>query len=122
MQTPWASEWKEAINSILTGVRTIPDVSLALSPPHVERKVRPLITAPPKDPGLQMMVDERLKRIEPVMRKPKVRYIWERDPIKEAGRKIAIRMRTSAANKVGKGSTNRENAAAAANEQKGELL
>ncbi len=92
-ETPWASEWKDAIRAILTGEKRRPDISRALSPPAVERPPPVVIEMPKRDPDALRLVDESLSGIEDVMRKPKVRYLWERAPADEAARKIASRMK-----------------------------
>lgn len=91
-ETPWASEWRDAINAILTGEKRRYDVSGTLTPPAVERPPPPSIEAPPRDPELLRRIDESLRRIDEAMRKPKVRYLWERAPVEEARRKIASRI------------------------------
>jgi 4Fe-4S ferredoxin len=91
-ETPWAEEWKEAISTIKTGKRNLPDISGAISPPDIERTPLP---APEKlkiDPELQRLVDEALKPLTPLLKKPKVRQILEREPVEEAVKMIAERL------------------------------
>ncbi|HOK58983.1 MAG TPA: 4Fe-4S binding protein [Methanothrix sp.] len=91
-ETPWASEWRDAIHAILTGEKRRYDVSGTLAPPAVERPPPPKIKAPERDPELLRRIDESLRRIDEAMRTPKVRYLWERAPVEEARRKIAARI------------------------------
>lgn len=91
-ETPWAEEWKEAISTIKTGKRKLPDISGAISPPDIEHIPLP---APEKlkiDPELQRLVDEALKPLVPLLKKPKVRQILEQKPVEEAIKMIAERL------------------------------
>jgi 4Fe-4S ferredoxin len=92
-ETPWAEEWKEAISSIITGEREIPDVSKAIAPPVIERPALPVPEKPKVDPELLRMVDEALRPIVPVIQKPKVRMIMEREPPEQASEKIVARLK-----------------------------
>ena len=91
-ETPWAEEWKQAISAIKTGQRERPDVSGAVSPPDIERQPLPAPEKPKIDPELLRLVDEALKPLEPLLRKPKIRQIFEREPAEEASRKIVERL------------------------------
>jgi len=92
---PWSQEWKDAIKSILTGEKRRPDVSKTVEPPELERVPLPKIEMPKRDPELLKLIEERLGRLEPVMRKPKIRYLWERDEVDKASQKIASRLATA---------------------------
>jgi len=91
METPWSLEWKEAIRSIISGERRRPDLSGAIEPPKIEKVLIPRIEAPQRDPSILKLVGERLDLLQPVMKKPKVRFIWERESPVEAAEKIASR-------------------------------
>jgi len=98
-ETPWAEEWKEAISAIKTGERKLPDVSKALVPPAVER---PPPTAPEKpeiNPELLRRVDEALRPLGRLLKKPKVRQIMEREAPEKASEKIVERLRKQEAKK-----------------------
>ena len=99
-ETPWAEEWKEAISTIKTGSRKRPDVSGAVSPPQIERHPLPAPEKPEIDPELLRLVEEALKPLEPLLRKPKVRQILEREPAEEASKKIVERLRKDQAKKA----------------------
>ena len=92
-ETPWASEWKEAISSIVTGERQRPDVSKAVSPPDIERPPLPMPEKPKIEPELLRLVDEAISSLEPILEKPKVRQIMERESPEEASAKIVQRLR-----------------------------
>lgn len=98
-ETPWAEEWKQAISAIKTGQRPRPDVSGAVSPPDIER---PPLPAPEKlvvDPELLAQVDEALSPLLPLLKKPKVRQILEREPVDVAVARIAERLAAEAGKK-----------------------
>ncbi|HON36060.1 MAG TPA: 4Fe-4S binding protein [Methanothrix sp.] len=92
-ETPWAEEWKEAISTILTGERKIPDVSGAVQPPEIERTPLPAPEMPRMDPDLLKMVDEAIKPLLPLLTRPKVRQIMENEPPDRASEKIIERLR-----------------------------
>jgi 4Fe-4S ferredoxin len=94
-ETPWASEWKDAISSILTKRKRRPDVSMAVSPPAYERPKPGCVEIPLRDPELLKLVEERLADLEPLLEKTKVRFILEREPPEEAAKKILARMKKS---------------------------
>lgn len=91
-ETPWAEEWKQAISAIKTGQRPRPDVSGAVSPPEIERPPLPVPEKLEVDPELLAQVDKALSPLLPLLKKPKVRQILEREPVDEAVRKIAERL------------------------------
>ena len=107
-ETPWAEEWKEAISSIVTGERKLPDVSQAVAPPAIERAPLPLPEKPKVEPELLRLVGERLKPLEPMLRKPKVRSIMERETPEEASAKIVERLKKAEEKKVVAGSKKAE--------------
>ncbi len=96
-ETPWASEWKDAISSIVTGEKKRPDVSMAVAPPDIQRPPLPKIDMPVRDPELQRLVDEALRPVVPILKKPKVRFIMEREPAAQASAKIVERMKKAQA-------------------------
>ena len=92
-ETPWAAEWKEAISSIITGERQRPDVSKAVEPPAIERPPLPMPEKPRIEPELLKLVDEAISSLEPILKKPKVRQIMERENPEEASAKIMQRLK-----------------------------
>ena len=99
-ETPWAEEWKEAISAIKSGKRKIPDVSGAVVPPTIERPPLPPPEKPVVDPELLKLVDDALKPLVPLLRKPKVRQILEREPAEQASEKIVDRLHKDEARKA----------------------
>ncbi len=99
-ETPWAEEWKQAISAIKTGERLRPDVSGAVSPPDIERSPLQAPEKPKIDPELLRLVNEALSPLESLLRKPKVRQIFEKEPAEEASRKIVERLHKDEAKKA----------------------
>lgn len=92
MGTPWAEEWKEAISAIKTGERRRPDVSGAVAPPDIERPPLPAPEIPKIDPELLKLVDEALKPLLPMLKKPRIRQIMEQETPEQASSKIVERL------------------------------
>ncbi len=95
--TPWAEEWKEAISAIKTGERKRPDVSGAVSPPAIERLPLPAPEKPEINPELLRRVEEALRPLEPLLKKPKVRQILEREAPERASEMISERLKKEGA-------------------------
>jgi len=92
-ETPWAEEWKEAVSTIVTNERKRPDLSSVVEAPEIEKPPIAKIEAPERDPELTKKINEALSKVDLVINKPKVRFIWERDEITEAAENIAERIR-----------------------------
>ena len=92
-ETPWTSEWKDAIASITTGEKNRPDVSRTVMPPDIERPPQPKVEMPVRDPELLKLIDEALKPVAPALQKPKARYIMERETPDIASQKIVDRLK-----------------------------
>jgi 4Fe-4S ferredoxin len=99
-ESPWAEEWKEAISAIKTGSRKRPDVSGAVYPPEIVRQPLPAPEKPKIDPDLLRMVDEALRPLDDILKKPKIRQIMEKEPAEEASQKIVDRMLKASAKKA----------------------
>ena len=67
------------------------------APPEIERPPLPKIEMPARNPELQRLVEEALRPVVSVLKKPKVRFIMEREPAKEASAKIVERMKSAEA-------------------------
>jgi 4Fe-4S ferredoxin len=91
-ETPWASEWKDAISSVITGEKQRPDVSGAVVPPFKEKLPLPKIEIHQPDPELLKLVDEAIRPFELVLKKPKIRQILEKETPEQASAKIRERM------------------------------
>lgn len=100
-ETPWSSEWKDAIRSIISGSKRHHDVSGAVAPPALEKMPLPPIVVPKRDPDLLRRIDLQIRDLERVMQKPRVRYLWERSPVDEAQKKISERIKKEASAAAG---------------------
>lgn len=96
-ETPWASEWKDAISALVTGEKKRPDVSRAIPAPEFEKPPLPEVKMPRIDPELLKLVNQALEPVVPILRKPKVRQILEHEPPEEAASKIVARMKKAQA-------------------------
>jgi len=54
---------------------------------------------PVRDPELQRLVEEALRPVVPILKKPKTRFIMEREPAKVASDKIVERLKKAEAKK-----------------------
>ncbi|MGP8319461.1 MAG: 4Fe-4S binding protein [Methanosarcinaceae archaeon] len=88
--SPWASQWRDAIESMVTLKRNNPDVSRALEvekePPHEYIEVE----MPEVDESLLNAARERIGKAKPVLKNVKIRRIWEcksPDEVRDAIRK-----------------------------------
>ncbi|HPJ30147.1 MAG TPA: 4Fe-4S binding protein [Methanothrix sp.] len=97
LETPWAQEWKEAISSIVSRSRRRQDLSGIVLPPEIEKVPIPEVEAPERDAELLNKINRALADVEAVINKPKVRFVWERDEIEEAGEKITERIKKAKA-------------------------
>lgn len=96
-EAPWAEGWKEAVSAIKTGRRRLPDVSRAVYPPAIERRPLPAPERLQIDPELLRLVDEAIGPIMPILRRPKVRQILEREPPEKASEMILNRVKKEGA-------------------------
>ncbi|MDF1533698.1 MAG: ferredoxin, partial [Methanosarcinaceae archaeon] len=82
--SPWASQWKDAVESMVTLKRNIPDISRTLEvekePPrkHVE------VVMPEFDKSLLNAARERIEKAMPAFKNVKIRRTWECKPAEEA--------------------------------------
>ncbi|MDO9518340.1 MAG: 4Fe-4S binding protein [Methanosarcinaceae archaeon] len=82
--SPWASQWKDAVGSMVTSKRNIPDISRTLKvekePPreHVE------VVMPEFDESLLNAARERIEKAMPALKNVKIRRTWECKPADEA--------------------------------------
>ncbi|MHC1631738.1 MAG: 4Fe-4S binding protein [Methanotrichaceae archaeon] len=94
--TPWAEEWKDAISSMVTGVKKRPDLSGVIAPPEIEKPPLLKIEVPERDPELLKGIRAKLDLIDLVINKPRARFIWEQNEIAEASENIATRIEKAA--------------------------
>ena len=91
-ETPWASEWKDALDSLVTGEKSRPDTSKTVAPPLLERPPLARVEMPRIDPELLRLVEEALRPLGPALRKPRTRKILEKETPEKASAEIMERM------------------------------
>ena len=76
--SPWANQWKDAIDSMVTGKRNLPDVSRTLEvepePPREHVEVEP----PSIDGNLLALARARLEKVTPALSSTSIRRMLER--------------------------------------------
>ena len=91
-ETPWASEWKDALDSLITGEKSRPDISKAVAPPLLERPPLVRVETPRVDPELLRLVEEALRPLGPALRRPRTRKILEKVKPEKASAEIMERL------------------------------
>jgi len=91
-ETPWASEWKDALDSLITGEKSRPDISKAVAPPLLERPPLARVEMPRIDPELLRLVEEALWPLESALKKPRTRKILEKEKPEKASAEIMERL------------------------------
>jgi 4Fe-4S ferredoxin len=100
-ETPWATEWKDALESLITGQKSRPDTSKAVAPPLLERPPLARVEMPRIDPELLRLVEEALRPLGPALRKPKTRKILEKEKPEKASAEIIRRLAKKGAEEEG---------------------
>lgn len=76
--TPWAKEWKTAIDCLTTKERRRADISRTLNVEKAEKKIEPPNIMPPVDQKLRRSVDEKMKDLPKILRDKSIRRAWEK--------------------------------------------
>jgi 4Fe-4S ferredoxin len=100
-ETPWASEWKDALDSLITGEKYRPDTSKAVAPPQLERPPLAKVEMPRIDPELLRLVEEALRPLGPALKKPRIRKILEKEKPEKASAEIMERLAKEKAEEAG---------------------
>jgi len=91
--SPWASQWRDAVDSMVTAKRNYPDTSRALvvekEPPreHVEVKL------PEIDESLLKAVKERIGKAMPLLKNVRIRKMMESEPPDKVKRAVSKKIR-----------------------------
>jgi 4Fe-4S ferredoxin len=121
-ETPWATEWKDALASLVTGEKRRPDTSKAVVPPLLERPPLAKVEMPRIDLELLKLVEEALRPLGPALKKPRIRKILEKEKSEKAGSEIMERLAKKEAEEAGEERSGEEKAAVEkAGESKAEL-
>jgi 4Fe-4S ferredoxin len=82
--TPWAAQWRDAIESLKTGVRKGVDRAVHRETETLKAQKFMGITPPGVDEKMLAAVQEKLEALMPALRSAKVRKLWETDSPKNA--------------------------------------
>ncbi|MEZ5335133.1 MAG: 4Fe-4S binding protein [Methanolobus sp.] len=88
--SPWAQQWRDAVDSMVTGKRTHPDISRTLEVEKEDAKEHVEIELPEVDSSLLKMAKQRLEKVKPLLDNVKIRKTIEEsmsDETKEELRK-----------------------------------
>jgi 4Fe-4S ferredoxin len=110
--TPWASEWKDALASLVTGEKRRPDTSKAVLPPLLERPPLAKVEMPRIDPELLRLVEEALRPLGPALKRPRIRKILEKEKPEKASAEIMKRLAKKEAEEAGEERSGEEKAGA----------
>lgn len=82
--TPWAAQWRDAIESLKTGVRKGVDRAVPRETETLKAQKFMGITPPGVDEEMLAAVQTKLEALMPALRSAKVRKLWETDSPKNA--------------------------------------
>ena len=77
--SPWAEQWKDAIDSMVTGKRKHPDVSRTLEVEPEAHKEHVEVELPQVDGSLLKLAKERLEKAKPLLDNVKLRMMIEKE-------------------------------------------
>lgn len=89
---PWAREWHDALDSLVTGIRNRPDLGRVLRPLPEETPPAPEFELPEVDEEAMRRVGERLSGLLDALGDVKTRYVWEQKDKAGAAGKIVSRL------------------------------
>ena len=78
--SPWASQWRDALESLLTAKRHYPDTSHALIVGEELPKEYVEFELPEMDESLKKVVREQIQKVMPSLKSVKIRKMWESEP------------------------------------------
>ena len=90
--SPWAEQWKDAIDSMLTGKRKHPDVSRTLEVEPEAHKEHIEIELPQVDGSLLKLAKERIEKAKPLLDNVKLRMMIEKDDPEKLSDEIKKRL------------------------------
>jgi 4Fe-4S ferredoxin len=98
---PWAAQWKDAIESLKTGVRNGVDRAVARKT-EVLKAQKFLGVKPPDVDQLKLeAVQARLELLMPALKSAKVRKLWEKDSAENALAAVKTKLESKEKNKAG---------------------
>lgn len=90
--SPWAQQWKDAVDSMVTGKRDYPDISRTLEVEKEEHKEHVEVELPYVDGSLLKMAKERLEKAKPLLDNVRLRKMLENEDAEEVAREIKNRL------------------------------
>jgi len=81
--SPWADQWRDAIDSMITGKRKLPDTSRTLEVGKEAPREHVEVEFPEVDGSLLKLAKERIEKARPVLTSPKIRKMLESKPASE---------------------------------------
>ena len=86
--SPWASQWRDALDSLVTAKRHHPDISHTLVVGEELPKEYVEVELPEIDESLQKAVREHIRKVMPSLKSVKIRKMWESEPPEEVKRAV----------------------------------
>lgn len=90
--SPWARQWRDAVDSMVTGKRMHPDISRTLDVEKEEQREHIEVKLPEVDGNLLKLAKERIEKAKPLLDVPKLRKMIESEDNGETGREIKKRL------------------------------
>jgi 4Fe-4S ferredoxin len=81
--SPWAKQWRDAVDSMVTGKREHPDISRTLEVEKEEHKEHIEVELPKIDGSLLKLAKERIEKAKPLLDNVKIRKMLEDSPSDE---------------------------------------
>lgn len=92
--SPWSKQWKDAIDSIITGKRSLPDISRTLEVIPETPQPYNKIQLPDLDPNLLKMAKKEITKITPALNDPTIRRMLERtNELESVTKKIMVHIK-----------------------------
>lgn len=76
-ETPWKKQWKDALDSIVTGKRNVPDISRTLEVIDKESVSSDMIEFPHTDPNLLEMAQKKITKVTHALNNISIRRMME---------------------------------------------
>jgi 4Fe-4S ferredoxin len=86
--SPWASQWRDAVDSLVTAKRHHPDISHTLVVEEELPREYVEVELPEIDESLQKTVREHIRKVMPSLKSVKLRKMWESEPPDEVKRAV----------------------------------
>ncbi|MDK2825316.1 MAG: 4Fe-4S ferredoxin [Methanolobus sp.] len=90
--SPWAEQWKDAIDSMITGKRKHPDVSRTLEVEPEAHKEHVELELPQVDGSLLKLAKERIEKAKPLLDNVKIRMMIEKEDSEKLSDEIKKRL------------------------------